>query len=264
MLDHTFSFSTDTATLAIFDPPVLNHRIPGEGDWWTRDLLSVPELLSGDVTFLSLGGDGAYKARITSGSLTDTERDYANEVSPILGIRILSGMCFVGYGEAIPGEGFQVSSDAIQPGQGAFFPLPKGLYDLRVYHIAWSDSPQWWGASGLLAGGAPPDLVITTTPRSDTFVPPPSEPRLLGDTDTFLFPSSARVVGPVPGLLLPTEVRKAPSGLTLKACGPCGYKPSLRDYGAVSWRDRIVIRVLSVDHASRTMMADLEHKRSDT
>jgi hypothetical protein len=260
MLDHTFVFSTDTATLAIFDPEVLGHRVPAEGDWWTGDFLSVPELLAGDVSFLSLGDDGVYKARITSGSLTDTERDYANEVSPILGIRVQSGTCFAGHGEAVPGEGFQVSPGAIQPGQGTFIPLPKGLYDLRLYRIAWSDSPRWWGASGLVASDAPPELVITASPRSSTFLPPASEPRLLGNTDTFLFPSSARVVGPIPGLLLPTEVRKAPAGLTLKACGPCGYKPSLRDYRAVSWRDRIVIRVVSVDHASRTMMADLEHK----
>jgi hypothetical protein len=264
MLDHTLSFSTDTATLAIFDQEVLCARINDRGDWWIGNPLGISEVQTGDMALVGLGGDGSYRVRVTDGPLTAAERDYAIEVTATLGVRIASGRFFVGQGEALPGEGFQATSNTTAPGQGAFIPLGRGSFDVLVYCIAWEDSPRWWSASAVATTDAPPDLVVTLVPRSQQFSAPVSKPRLLGNRATFLFASATRVIGPVPGMRLATSVRKAPSGLTLAACGPCSYRPTLIDYESVSWRDRIIFRVLSVDHGTKTMTGAFEEKVGGT
>jgi hypothetical protein len=264
MLDRTLSFSTDTATLAIFDQEVLCARIDDEGDWWIGNPLSVSEVQAGDIALVRLGGDGTYRIRVTDGPLTADERDYANAVTATLGVRIASGRFFMGQGEALPGEGFQATLSTIAPGQGAFIPLGRGSFDVLVYRIAWEDSPRWWSESTVIATDAPPDLVVTVAPRSRQFSAPVSQPRLLGNSATFLFASATRAIGPVPGMRLATSVRKAPSGLTLAPCGPCSYRPTLIDYESVSWRDRIIFRVLSVDHATKTMTGAFEERVGGT
>jgi hypothetical protein len=258
LLDHTLTFATDTATLAIFDPEVLRHRIDDD-DWWTGNALAIPELLAGDIALSGLGGDGVYAVRVTDGDLRPDERDYANQVTPVLGIRIQSGKCFIGAAEALPGEGLLISPQSAEDCPGEFIDLPKACFDARIYAIGWHDSPRWWRESGS-APDAPADLVVTLAPRRSAFVAPTSAPRNFGHGNAFLFDSATRVLGPAPGMRLATKVMKSPTGLTLAPCGPCSYKPSLTDYSAVEWRDRIVIRVISVDPATKTMTASFEEK----
>jgi hypothetical protein len=240
-------FFTDTATLAIFDPIRLKHRVTGASDWWCENFLELEEVRSGAIALLSLGGDGVFRARITDGHLTPDERDYAAEVVRGLGLEVTSNAVYVGPGECLPGGGFALPDLK----RGIMLEMKNGAYNVDAYAIEWSDSPRWWNEEHTIREDAPTDFVLVIQCRSSPFRQPDSEPRFSGVDDRFLFDSPARRVGPEPGMLLTTSVRKGPSGLTLKDCGPRYYQATLVDYSSVKWKDRIRFEVLSVDHKSR-------------
>ena len=54
-----------------------------------------------------------------------------------------------------------------------------------------------------------------------------------------------------------TKVLNAPEGLVLKHCGPCSYRPILADTTAVEWKDEVIVRVTSVNHARKEMAVEL-------
>ncbi|WP_407821694.1 DUF6386 family protein [Enterobacter pseudoroggenkampii] len=58
------SIQTDTTTLVICDLISLKHRINGDVDWWSLPEDEVEEVNKGNVLFLNLGDDGAYKVNI--------------------------------------------------------------------------------------------------------------------------------------------------------------------------------------------------------
>lgn len=58
------SIQTDTTTLVIYDLISLKHRINGGVDWWSLPEDEVEEVNKGNVLFLNLGDDGAYKVNI--------------------------------------------------------------------------------------------------------------------------------------------------------------------------------------------------------
>jgi hypothetical protein len=246
-MNSLLNFFTDTATLAVFDPARLKHRVDDACDWWTDNFLQLEELTAGAIALISLGGDGVYQTRITDGDLTPDERDYAAEVVRGLGFEVVSNAFYVGPGECIPGGGF--GSPDIE--RGVILAMKNGVYNVDAYLINWSDSPRWWNEERVVPEGAPPDFVLVIQTRKNPFRQPDSEPRFTGLGDHFLFDSSTRRVGPEPGMLLTTKVRKSPTGLTLKDCGPCQYGATLVDYSNVKWKDRIRFEVLSVDHKAR-------------
>ncbi|WP_431089630.1 DUF6386 family protein [Paenibacillus sp. 8b26] len=47
-----FQFTTDTATLCIFDTEALKHRLDDEPDWWSIEEDELGELNQGNVAFL--------------------------------------------------------------------------------------------------------------------------------------------------------------------------------------------------------------------
>ncbi|WP_373275999.1 DUF6386 family protein, partial [Serratia marcescens] len=57
-MNKTFSFTTDTATLSIFDLVSLNHRVSDDADWWSIPEDELEEVNKGNVLFLNLGEDG--------------------------------------------------------------------------------------------------------------------------------------------------------------------------------------------------------------
>lgn len=58
------SIQTDTTTLVIYDLISLKHRINEDVDWWSLPEDEVEEVNKGNVLFLNLGDDGAYKVNI--------------------------------------------------------------------------------------------------------------------------------------------------------------------------------------------------------
>ena len=53
-------FVTDTATMCIFDPASLKHRLDDDCDWWSIADSELEEVNRGNVAFLNLGSDGVY------------------------------------------------------------------------------------------------------------------------------------------------------------------------------------------------------------
>lgn len=254
-MDRTFTFFTDTATLAVFDPEQLEHRADADVDWWCSDFAQLDEIQSGVAALVSLGGDGACQTRVTDDGLTLDERDYAAEAVENLGVEILSGRLFVGPGESLPGGDSRFTpADA---DRGTMITINNGAYRVDVYAIHWFESPRWWTASQKPPDDAPSDYVVVIRQRTTPFAGLDSAPRFDGVAGEFLFNSSTRQIGPQPGMILTTKVRKGITGdLTLRDCGPCDYRASLVAYSRVAWKNTIRFRVLAVDHDAREMIGE--------
>lgn len=111
-----FSFNTDTATLCIFDPIRLKHRLNDDADWWSMPSDEIAEVNKGNVVFVGLGTDGKFTMRFV-----DSLRD-AHVVKVRLSVD--SGRVFVGAGE-------EVTSDGLEPEclrGGAFLDVSSGVY----------------------------------------------------------------------------------------------------------------------------------------
>lgn len=242
-------FFTDTATLAVFDPMRLIHRVADASDWWCDNFLELEEIKSGAIALIELGSDGAFRVRITDGGLTPDERDYAAEVVQGLGLEITSNSVYLGPGECLPGGGF--GSPDLK--RGNMLTMKKGVYNVEAYSIQWFDSPRWWNEDRAVPDDAPADVVLILQERCGQFSQLDVEPRFSRIPDCFLFDSPGRRIGPQPGMRLTTTVRKGPSGLTLKDCGPCHYQATLVDYSMVKWKDKIRFEVLSVDQKASAM-----------
>jgi hypothetical protein len=247
-MEHLILLSTDTATLAVFDPAVLAFRVSDRCDWWTDDLHLLPEVASGEVSLLSLSGDGFYKIRVTDGALTEAEAAYASELV-ILGLTVVSTEVFVGPGECLPGDGTSpVSTD---PDEGRFFiPVATGRYLVHAHAIAWNDAPDWYVPEGQpIPANTPADVVLVLHPLlpGSLFTPPVSEPRIFSNFGKWLFPDLPRRLGPVPGMILTTTVVRRRDELVLKPCGPLGYRPILEDMAGLNWQDRVTVEVVAVN-----------------
>lgn len=251
-MDETIKFFTDTATLAIFDNEMLKARIKDNCDWWCGDFSSLEEVIEGKVSLVALGGDGVFSVRATDGDLNSIEKDYAKMVVS-LGFEVSSSNVFIGKGECLPGEDFETSPENLEEGEGGFISIEPGKYNIAVYLIDWFESPDYWNPDYETPDNAPADIVLVIRKREFNFPGIKGEPRLISDEDNFLFESSTRKIGPEPGMILETKVWKNPKGLTLKECGPLDYKPVLTELDEIQWKDKIKIRVKSVDHENETM-----------
>ena len=214
VMDQTFKFFTDTASITAFDPQRIENRVDDEADWWCGDLLELDEIQTGAATIVLLGGDGYFQARVTDGDLTDVDRDYAADVVKDLGVEVVSGKLIIGPGECLPGEGCRANDE-----RGMTIQLENGQYSVDVYFINWRESARWYTEDEVAPGDAPAEFVIQIRPRTESFTELEDEPMLDDLPDDFLFESSTRQVGPEPGLTLVSKVRKGADGtLLLKDC----------------------------------------------
>lgn len=134
---------------------------------------------------------------------------------------------------------------------------------MDVYGTKWSASPRWWTEDLAAPDDAPADLVVVLKPRPEHvgFAGVAEEPRIDTWSDAYLFASETRRLGPEPGMLLTTRVRRGPSNeLVLKSCGPGHYEASLDDFSPVAWKDTIRLRVLRVDHAAKRLVGEFVEK----
>ncbi|MEW4372658.1 DUF6386 family protein [Paenibacillus kandeliae] len=60
----TFSFTTDTAALSIFDLQAIRHRMENTPDWWTIEEDELEESNYGRILFLHFENDGTYDVQI--------------------------------------------------------------------------------------------------------------------------------------------------------------------------------------------------------
>ena len=114
------NIQTDTATLVIYDLMSLKHRIDDDADWWSLPEDEVEEVNKGNVLFLNLGDDGAYKVNI---------KNDVDEYTGSLFLNVPSGKVFIGAGEDVTGGNLEPDdTDAIS---GEFITLEPGSYEVK-------------------------------------------------------------------------------------------------------------------------------------
>jgi hypothetical protein len=113
-------FVTDTATVCIFDPASLVHRLRDDADWWSLPEEELREVNEGTALFIGLGADGAYDIVVTlPGSFTA-------EITAQLSCP--SGRVFVGAAE-------EVTSNGLEPDctrGGLFVDVAPGTYSVSI------------------------------------------------------------------------------------------------------------------------------------
>lgn len=119
-MNKTFSFTTDTATLSIFDLVSLKHRVIDDADWWGIPEDELEEVNKGNVLFLNLGEDGQYTVRVV---------DNISENYKSLFLSVPSGKVFVGAGEDTSGG--DLEPDGSDYMSGEFLILDIGNYEVR-------------------------------------------------------------------------------------------------------------------------------------
>lgn len=115
-----FSFTTDTATLSIFDLASLKHRVNDDPDWWSIPDDEIDEINKGNVLFLNLGNDGDYTVEI---------QDDLNEGYGQLFLKVPVGKVFIGAGEDTSGG--DLEPDGADYMSGVFLELYPGAYKVK-------------------------------------------------------------------------------------------------------------------------------------
>lgn len=172
--DKPFSIITDTASFAIFDNSVLAHRVHDEVDWLVEDdYHHLPEVKRGDIALVSVVIDGCYTVIVTKQELDDTLKGQIT-AKVTLGVKVTSGICFVGNAESLPSAGSETTPDDLKifPHMGGFFELDNGLYDVDIC-LFMSENEEDDDNENFV------DFRFVFRPRTQDFVAPTEEPRLL-------------------------------------------------------------------------------------
>lgn len=92
------SIVTGTATLCVFDPVVVRHKLDDDCDWWSIPGAELAAVNAGHVAFFNVGGDGAYDLVL-----------HAELAEPqvVVHLAVVSGRVFVGAGEDVTGGGLE-------------------------------------------------------------------------------------------------------------------------------------------------------------
>ncbi len=170
--DEPFIITTDTASFALFDNAVLEHRIFDEVDWLCEaEFHEIKEVKQGDIALVSVVIDGCYKVIVSKSEIPeDIKQQAAQRVT--LGVKVISNQCFVGNAESLPGGERITTMDNIWANSGGFFELENGLYDVDIYLFVAQDDQQVEDDNFI-------DFRIVFSPRTQEFVAPLEEPRLL-------------------------------------------------------------------------------------
>ncbi|MGK5051922.1 DUF6386 family protein [Janthinobacterium sp. RB2P8] len=98
MADTSVRIVTGTATLCMFDPALLRHRLDDDCDWWSIPGAELAAVNAGQVAFFNVGGDGAYDLVL-----------HAELAEPHVSVHlaVVSGRVFIGAGEDVTGGGLE-------------------------------------------------------------------------------------------------------------------------------------------------------------
>ena len=117
-MEQVIELFTDAATLCVFDPACLQHRLQDRPDWWTTRTAELAEMNSANIVIINIGTDGMYKLRVHDGPV----RSKGLQVTAV--VRCASGQLFIGPGEQIPGASWGPDP---QTGGGDFRNMPAEL-----------------------------------------------------------------------------------------------------------------------------------------
>src|SRR5262245_61116848 len=142
-----------TATLAVFDPTRLRHRVDSPADWWTWAPDVLADLNAGNVLPVDVASDGLYAVTVH----LDEDRPPAGTEAMISGlVGCDSGVLFVGPGEQISGGGLEPDEGL----GGVPLPSPPGTYRVSVARDG-DDGLEVW----LEPAAGPPANAFTDYPR---------------------------------------------------------------------------------------------------
>lgn len=110
---------TGTATLCVFDPALLRHRLDDDCDWWSIRSEELAAVNAGQVAFFNVGGDGAYELAL---------HEELAEPQVIVHLAVVSGRVFIGAGEDVTGGGLEPDTSY----GGLFVDLPAGSYRVQA------------------------------------------------------------------------------------------------------------------------------------
>jgi hypothetical protein len=118
-----FKMNTDTATLAVFDPSCLTHRLNQNDDWWSVPDQEINEVNSGNICIVGLDEDGIYDVDVKFGDITVQKPSIE---SLLRGRRRL----YIGPGEDIVAGG--IGPDQMRNPGGKFIDVTEGTYVIKV------------------------------------------------------------------------------------------------------------------------------------
>nr|WP_168386390.1 DUF6386 family protein [Erwinia amylovora] len=119
-MNKNFPFTTDTATLSVFDLASLKHRISDDADWWSIPEDEIDEINKGNIIFLNVGSDGDYTVDINNGE---------GWAGHSLFLNVPSGDVFIGAGEDTSGG--DLEPDGSEYMSGIIFKLSRGHYEVK-------------------------------------------------------------------------------------------------------------------------------------
>ena len=110
---------TGTATVCVFDPALLRHKLEDDCDWWSIPSEELAAVNAGQVAFFNVGGDGAYELAL-----------HAELAEPqvIVHLAVVSGRVFIGAGEDVTGGGLEPDTAY----GGLFVDVPAGSYCVQA------------------------------------------------------------------------------------------------------------------------------------
>ncbi|MGK5060879.1 DUF6386 family protein [Janthinobacterium sp. LB3P112] len=110
---------TGTATVCVFDPALLRHKLDNDCDWWSLRSAELAAVNAGQVAFFNVGGDGAYDLTL-----------HAELAEPhvVVHLAVVSGRVFIGAGEDVTGGGLEPDTAY----GGLFVDVPAGSYRVQA------------------------------------------------------------------------------------------------------------------------------------
>lgn len=113
------SIVTGTATVCVFDPALLHHKLDDDCDWWSIPSAELAAMNAGQVAFFNVDGDGAYELAL-----------HAELAEPHASVHlaVVSGRVFIGAGEDVTGGGLEPDTAY----GGLFVDVPVGSCRVQV------------------------------------------------------------------------------------------------------------------------------------
>lgn len=115
----SFSLFTNTATVCVFDPAGLRHKLADDCDWWSIASAELAAVNAGQAAFFNLGSDGVYDVAL-HGALAEAQASVQ--------IAVVSGRIYIGAGEDVSGAGLEPDAAC----GGLFLDLPAGNYCVQA------------------------------------------------------------------------------------------------------------------------------------
>ena len=261
-IDSQFAISTDLNSLTIFDPVILAGHVD-EREWWIMPPeSSLPEVSAGVMLLLSI--DLYANVRITTGQLTQDEKDFANDVIGPFGVEATSGQIYIGGAEYIPSDG-NAFPESPSDEFGKLIEIEPGKYDLTLYSV---NKPNTVRTKTPVA-----DIVIVIKPRTEQFV---LSARTYLDRikKDYLYPSerSKKALIPKVGKEVEVVVYDTPRTVSNKVLKELrgskvrwpvaynGYDILLDDMSLVSRGDKLKVKTVRVDMDNKIIYAELIEK----